>query len=127
VYDGVTLQLSEESLRDSASTSGAAKKDKAKTDSAEGSGAASASSKVAEPAFIPRAAMAGKSRPRAGLGSSNRSKRTGASTSTATKEAPKFVSGEASQTAGASNTQSNEGQSSGLGQDAFRQMLAGKK
>lgn len=123
----------EEGLRDTASTSTSAKKDKAKAEPGNGSGSGSSATPAStvEQPFIPRAAMSGKSRPRAGLGSSKRSRMTEQATgSSQTRDAPKFISEDRSQQKAAADadvSKSSGAQPAGLGQDAFRQMLAGKK
>jgi hypothetical protein len=117
VYDGVTLQLSEEGFKD-ASDRVLALSTKEKAKGELGSGM-----------FVPRAAMGGRSRPRAGLGSSNRSKSVNAAltaagtTSEKTKAASKFVSQEKK----SPGSNGNDSKEDGLGQDAFRQLLAGNK
>lgn len=78
---------------------------------------------TSQAAFVPRAAMRGRSRPRAGLGTKRGG--VGSGETGGVKEAPKFVQSTSSAneaTASGPDTDGS-GEKSGLGQDAFRKII----
>lgn len=137
VYDGVTLVLEEEGLN--AKLGGKDKKEvkfkepdtpassAVPSASTSTSAAGDTNASTSQAAFVPRAAMRGRTRPRAGLGTKRGG--VGRGETGGVKEAPKFVQSTsgASGAAASGPDKDGSGEKNGLGQDAFRQMLAGKK